>query len=307
MTDIVYVVGHKNPDTDSVCSAILYADLLNKRGIEARAAVQGQINNETRFVLERFETEIPENLTDATGKAIAVVDHSEIEQAPENFEPFNLVAVVDHHKLGTLQSSSPITYVAAPLGSTASIIYGMYAHYGVEIETNLKGLMLASILSDTVILKSPTTTEQDKKIVEQLADDLGISYEAFGKEQFNAKADISGKSIEEVLEIDSKVYGTGKGKIAISQVELSDLKPILAKKQEYLTKMRELMDRNGFLGFMLLVTDIINEGSELLIVSDNPAEFEIALKIKLEGGSAFVPGLMSRKKQILPLIDAHFK
>lgn len=303
---MVYVVGHKNPDTDTVCSAILYADLLNKTGTEAKAAVQGHINNETRFVLERFNVDVPETLTDASGKSIAVVDHSEIEQAPDNMEPYNLVAVIDHHKIGNLQSSSPITYIAAPLGSTASIIYKLFEYKGVEIETELKGLMLASILSDTVILKSPTTTEEDRKIVEKLSDELGVNYQDLGKEQFNAKADIAGKEIYEILGIDSKVYDTSRGKIAISQVELSDLKPVLSRKQEYLSVMRERMDEEGFFGFVFLATDILNEGSEVLIVSDSPQDFEQALGIKLDDGSAFMPGCMSRKKQIVPPIDSHF-
>jgi len=303
MSDIIYVVGHKNPDTDSVCSAIAYAELKKGLGVNAVPVIQGLINSETKYVLERFNVKIPEMMTSAKGKKVILVDHNEKSQTIDDLEEENIVEIIDHHKIGDIKTANPILFMNEPLGCTATIIYKLYNYNNVKIKDEVKGLLLSAILSDTVIFKSPTCTPKDKEIAEKLASELGINPLELGKEQFNAKSDFGEKSKEEILNIDSKSFSFNKGNVIISQVELPDKDIVLNEKEEYLRVMRDKMAETGSLGFVFIVTDIIKEGSELIIVSESPELFENSLNIKLTAGSAYVPGLMSRKKQVVPHLE----
>ncbi len=305
----IIVVGHKNPDTDAIVSAIAYSKLKEKLGYSNIKPVrQGELNNETKFVLEKFNVEIPELKTkvESEDEHIIIVDHFEKAQTIEGANEENIIEIIDHHKIGDIKTSKPIFTLTMPLGSTASIIYLLYKYHNIEIEDSIKGILLSSILSDTVILRSPITTEEDKKIVEELSKELNLDYEELGKQQFEKKADFSDKTKEEILQSDMKVYEFGDKKIAIVQVEVPDVNMILKEKKEYLEKMRELMDKNSYYAYIFLVTDIIKKGSELLIVSDNIEEFEKIYNIDLKEGSAFIENFMSRKKQAVPPLEEYF-
>ncbi len=303
----IIVVGHKNPDTDAVVSAIAYAEL--KKSLDyknIKPVVQGELNNETKFVLEKFNIPTPELKTEVEDEKVILVDHFEKAQAINNANEENIIEIVDHHKIGDIKTSKPIFSLTMPLGSTATIIYLLYKYYNIKMSDSIKGILLSAIISDTVILKSPITTEKDKEIVEEIAKELNLDYKEFGKEQFEKKADFSNKTKEEILQSDMKVYEFGDKKIAIVQVEVPDTNMILKEKEEYLEKMRELMDKNSYYAYIFLVTDIIREGSELLIVSDNLEEFEKIYNISLKDGSAFIEGFMSRKKQAVPPLEEYF-
>ncbi len=304
----IIIVGHKNPDTDAIVSAIAYAELKKKLGYKnVKAVRQGELNNETKYVLEKYNVTIPELKTKVEDEKIILVDHYEKAQTIKGANEENIIEIIDHHKIGDITTSKPIFTLTLPLGSTASIIYLLYKHYNIKIEDKIKGILLSSILSDTVILRSPTTTEEDKKIVEEISKELNLNYEEVGKIQFEKKADFSGKTKEEILQSDMKVYDFRGKKIAIVQVEVPDTNIILKEKKEYLEKMRELMDKNSYYAYIFLVTDIIKEGTELLIVADNIEEFEKIYNIILKEGSAFIENFMSRKKQAVPPLEEHFK
>jgi manganese-dependent inorganic pyrophosphatase len=293
------VIGHTNPDTDSIGSAILLAHLETTLGRITEPRALGPLNAETVFVLERFGIEHPP-IIDSVGDAeVLIVDHTERAQAPADLSPDRIVGIVDHHKLGDIQTTNPPSVIIAPLGSCATIITQLYFQEDVEMSDALKGLALSCILSDTVILRSPTTTEDDRMIAHELADDLGIDIDALGREQFAAKADFGAKLPEEVLAIDMKAYEMGGKRIAIAQVELADPTSVLHARDTYLDAMRAACGRDGYDAFVFIVTDIIEEGSHLLVIG---LEDEISSVL----GDGFVPGMMSRKKQVVPPLEKRF-
>jgi manganese-dependent inorganic pyrophosphatase len=303
MPDTIYVVGHKNPDTDTVCSAIAYAELKKALGFNAVPVIQGPVNSETKYVLGRFKVDAPEIMASAKGLKVILVDHNEMSQTIDGIEEDNIMEIIDHHKIGDVKTSKPIFFLNEPLGCTATIIYDLYSHHGIPIKDEIKGLLLSAILSDTVIFKSPTTTQKDKDVAMALAKDLGIDVMELGKEQFDAKSDFGEKSKEDILEIDSKAFSFSNGSVIISQVELSDSSIVMGEKEGYLRVMRDKMTEKKALAFIFIVTDIIREGSELIIVSETPSIFEEAFGIELKDGSAYIPGLMSRKKQVVPVVE----
>ena len=245
---VVYVVGHMNPDTDSVCSAIVFAHLLNewrkKGGLiqldkEAVPAVQGDPNPETKFVLETFGFDVPEKLEDAEGKTLALVDFSEKSQAPKNIDKAEIVAIVDHHKIGDITTPNPILFVNMPVGCTGTVLKLLFDWTGVEITKELAGLMLASILSDTVIFKSATTTELDKKVAEELAKIAGIEdITKFGIEVKSKLSDVSGLSARDIIKRDFKDFDMAGKKVGIGQIELIDLDLIKDRVDEIYEEMK---------------------------------------------------------------------
>ena len=220
----VYVVGHKNPDTDSVTSAIAYAELKKAMGMDAVPASQGELNPETKMVLDKFGFSAPEQVTDATGKQVILVDHGELSQAPDNLAQGEVLEVVDHHKIGDISTSSPIFFYAKPVGCTGTILKEIYDTNKVEIPKNIAGIMLSAIISDTVLFKSPTTTEEDKKACDELAKIAGISdMESLAMEMFKAKSAVEGVPAKDLLFRDYKDFDMAGNKIGVGQLELVDL------------------------------------------------------------------------------------
>ena len=313
---VVYVVGHMNPDTDSVCSAIVFAHLLNewrkKGGLiqldkEAVPAVQGDPNPETKFVLETFGFDVPEKLEDAEGKTLALVDFSEKSQAPKNIDKAEIVAIVDHHKIGDITTPNPILFVNMPVGCTGTVLKLLFDWTGVEITKELAGLMLASILSDTVIFKSATTTELDKKVAEELAKIAGIEdITKFGIEVKSKLSDVSGLSARDIITRDFKDFDMAGKKVGIGQIELIDLDLIKDRVDEIYEEMKKMKEEGGYAGIFLMLTDIMKEGTELLVITDYPQVVEIAFGKKLEGKSVWLDGVMSRKKQVVPPLQKAF-
>jgi manganese-dependent inorganic pyrophosphatase len=314
---VVYVVGHKNPDTDSVCSAIVFAHLLNewrkKDGLikldkEAVPVIQGEPNPETKYVLEKFGVSVPEIMTDAEGKTIALVDHSEKAQAPDNIDKAEIVAIVDHHKIGDVTTPNPILFVNMPVGCTGTVLKLLFDWTGVEITKELAGLMLASILSDTVIFKSATTTELDKKVAEELAKIAGIDdITQFGIDIKAKLSAIEGLSARDIITRDFKDFDMAGKKVGIGQIELVDLKLIEDRKEELYEEMKKMKEEGGYAGIFFMLTDIMKEGTELLVITDYPQVIEIAFGKKLEGNSVWLDGVMSRKKQVVPPLQKAFE
>ncbi|HDD72752.1 MAG TPA: manganese-dependent inorganic pyrophosphatase, partial [Candidatus Aenigmarchaeota archaeon] len=287
-------------------SAIAYARFKERvcegRYIPARA---GDINPETRFVLEHFNIREPELLENAEGKKLILVDHNEATQAISGLEGAEILEVIDHHKVN-FRYDRPIYFLSKPLGSTATIIAEMFFSKGLEIEKGIAGILLSSILSDTVIFKSPTTTEMDREIAEKLAEISGISdIQGFGIEIKKAKSSIKGLSASEVILSDFKDFDLRGKKVGIGQIEVVDMKEVLERKEEILQELNRIKDERGYALVILAATDIINEGSELLIAGDK-SKVEEAFGKRIENSSVYIQGLMSRKKQITPALERVF-
>ncbi|AGK60319.1 Inorganic pyrophosphatase/exopolyphosphatase [Archaeoglobus sulfaticallidus PM70-1] len=303
----VYVVGHKSPDTDSVCSAIAYAELKKKVGVDAVPARQGDLNPETTFVLEKFGFDVPELVTDATGKRVILVDHSEVAQSLDNLDKGEIVEIVDHHKIGDVTTPNPIFYLNMPVGSTATVVKKLYEDAGVEISKEIAGILLASILSDTVILKSATTTDIDRKAAEELAKIAGVDdIQELGMEMFKRKSELEGKSAKDLLFRDFKNFDMSGNKVGIGQIEVVSLSLLDNFKDALYEEMQKLKEAEGYHSIFLMLTDIIQEGTELLCVTDDPEVVKKAFDKEIEGRSVWLPGVMSRKKQVVPNFEKAF-
>lgn len=315
--DKVYVVGHKNPDTDSVCSAIAFAYLLNewkkidcklmKVDKEAIPVIQGEPNAETKFVLEKFGFTIPEIMTEGEGKTVALVDHSDKVQSVDNIDKAEILAVVDHHKIGDVVTPNPILFVNFPVGCTATVLKFLFDKTGISIPQNIAGLLLASILSDTVIFKSATTTEMDKIVADELAKVVGIAdITKFGIEVKSKLSDVSGMSVKDIIMRDYKDYNMSGKKVGVGQIEMIDLSLIEGRKDEIYNELQRMKIEGGYHSIVFMLTDIMKEGTELMVVTDEASIIEKAFGKKLEGKSVWLDKVMSRKKQVVPPLEKAF-
>lgn len=297
----IYVIGHKNPDTDSVVSAIAYAEFKKVQGVEAVPAIQGDLNPETKLVLEKFGFSAPEKVTDAAGKQIILVDHGDLAQAPDNLTAGDLLEVIDHHKIGDITTDKPIFFQTRPVGCTNTIVRELYDANGVNIRRDVAGIMLCAILSDTVLFKSPTTTNADKKAAEELAKIAGVSdMKALAMELFKAKSAIEGVPAKDLVFRDFKDFEMGGRKIGIGQLELIDLSLIEDVRDDIYQAMEEVKIEGNRHSVFMMLTDIMKEGSELMVATDDSSVVEKAFGRKLEGKTIWIDGMMSRKKQTVP-------
>ncbi|MGQ9512010.1 manganese-dependent inorganic pyrophosphatase [Thermodesulfitimonas sp.] len=295
----VYVIGHKNPDTDTVCSAIVYAQL--KGYTPARS---GELNEETTYVLDYFKVPAPVLLENAAGKKLVLVDHNEPAQVVNGGDQAEVIEVIDHHKMNFV-CNKPIYVHVEPVGSTATVVAKQYMDK-IKANPTWAGLLLAAILSDTVIFKSPTTTDEDKAIAAELAKVAGIAdVQAFGIDVKKAKASIKGKPIADVIHVDFKDFDFGGKKVGIGQTELVDINEAYDRKDEIVNYLNELKANKGYAMVVFIATDIIKEGSELYFAGD-PAMMEKAFGVKPEGPSFWLQGCMSRKKQVAPPLEKAF-
>lgn len=305
----INVVGHSNPDTDSVTSAIALATLLTAQGQEATACMQSNaadLNPESKTVLERFGLEAPAEITDAAGKDMALVDFSDIAQGPANLADANVVAVVDHHKVGDLTTNSPILFRAEPVGCTGTVLNKMFKEAGVAIPKEVAGGMLAAILSDTVNFKSPTCTEDDKVAVAELKTVAGVEdTEELFMSMLKAKSSVDGVPAKDLLFRDYKDFDMKGNKIGVGQLELATLDQVADIRADLMKAMEEVK-ADGRHSVLLMLTDVVKEGTDLVVLSDDPALVEKAFNGKLESNSMWIDGMMSRKKQTVPNLQEAF-
>jgi len=296
----VFVIGHKAPDTDSVCSAIVYAELKGYKSARA-----GELNDETKFVLDKFGFAEPELLENVEGKSLVLVDHNESSQRVCGEDSSMVIEIVDHHKFNFV-NNMPISILNEPLGSTCTIIAKHHMDK-IKSKPKLAGLLLSALLSDTVIFKSPTTTEEDKVIAKELAKIAGIDdVNAFGIEIKKVQGSIIGKPIDSVVKKDYKDFDFGGKKVGIGQTEILDINEAYNRKDEIVKFIEELKNSGGYAMVAFAATDIMKEGSELFFAGD-PGIIEKAFGKKPEGNSLWLPGVMSRKKQIAPPLEKSFK
>lgn len=303
----VYVYGHKNPDSDSVCAAIALADLKSKIGVEAVPAVQGNLNPESNFILEKFGVSAPEIISSGAGKQVILVDHSDLAQSLDDLKDAEILGIVDHHKLGDVTTSNPLECWIWPVGCTCTVLKEMYGFFGVEIPKGIAGIMLCAILSDTVIFKSATCTDQDKKAADALAKIAGESdLAALGMEMFKVKSAVEGTPARELVLRDYKDFDMSGNKVGIGQLEVVDLSILDGVKPDLAEDIKALKAEGSRHSVFLLLTDIMKEGTEMLIASDDESVVQKAFGTAPEGGKVWLDGVMSRKKQVVPNFEKAF-
>ena len=305
MSEKVLIFGHKNPDTDSICSSIVKAIIEEKRdGRKYKAVRLGNVNKETQYVLDYLGLELPELIEKVEeGQEVILVDHNEFNQSVEGIEKAKILEVVDHHRIANFETSEPLYYTARPYGCTSTILYEEFKKLGHKIDKKEAVLMLSAIISDTLLLKSPTTTEYDKKALEELGKIAEIDVNEYGLEMLKAGTDLGDFSAEELVNLDAKNLDKEGTKYVIAQVNTVDIQDVLKRQEELEGAMKAEIEKKGLSLFVLAITDILNSNSEIIALGPKAEAVEKAFDVKLENNCAFLEGVVSRKKQLLPNIE----
>ena len=305
----ILVFGHKNPDTDTITSAIVYAYLKQQLGTDAEAVRLGDVNNETKFALEKFGFEAPRliaNVKDEAEKVI-LVDHNEFQQSADGIEEVQITEVIDHHRIANFQTADPLYFRAEPVGCTATILNKLFKENGVEVPANIAGLMLSAIVSDTLLFKSPTCTEQDVQAGKELAEIAGVDVADYGLAMLKAGADLSDKSLEDLLSLDAKGFEFGEYKSVVAQVNAVDIEDVLGRQEELVNLLNKNVADNGLDLFFFVVTDILNNDSTAVAVGQVAEAAAKAFDAQIVNGRIALPGVVSRKKQIVPVLTENLK
>lgn len=299
----VLVFGHKSPDTDSICSTLAMANLQTKlRGEEVIPCRLGELNEETKYALKYFEVEAPKFIEKVEeGQNVILVDHNEFSQSVDGIENAKIIAVVDHHRINNFQTSEPLFYYAQPVGCTATILLELFKANNIEIEPKIAGLMLSAIISDTLLLKSPTTTDKDKKAVEELAKIANVDISKYGLDMLKAGTDLDKYTEDELIRLDAKCIEKEEIKYVIAQVNTVSIPDVLKRKAKIEEEMNKEILAKGLSLFVFVITDIVNSNSEAIVLGDRTEL--ISKSYQIDDDIAVMPGVVSRKKQILPLIE----
>lgn len=304
----VLVFGHKNPDTDSICSAIAMAELKRALGVDAEAVRLGDVNGETQFALDTFGQAAPRlvgNVSEET-KEVILVDHNERQQSAPDIDQVRVLEVVDHHRIANFETSAPLYYRAEPVGCTATILLKLFKEKGVAIRKEIAGLMLSAIISDSLLFKSPTCTEEDVAAARELAAIAGVDAETYGLQMLKAGADLSKKSVSELLSLDAKEFSMGDAKVEIAQVNTVDVNDVLARRDEIEAAISKTVEEKGLDLFLFVITDILNSDSVGIAIGSAKDAVEEAYGIRLDGTLGELKGVVSRKSQIVPVLTDTF-
>lgn len=297
------IFGHKNPDTDSICSSIVMANLENKLGNDCQAVRLGKINKETQYVLNYLNIkEIPYIKDIEDGTKVILVDHNEATQSPDNIENAKILKVIDHH---TMNFKAPylLYYRAEPVGCTATVLYHLYVENNIEIEKDIAVLMLSAIVSDTLLFKSPTCTKEDERVAKELAKIAEIEIEKYGMEMLKAGTDLADYSEKELISLDAKEFESNCIKYEIAQVNTVSISDVLERKEKLEEEINKVIIEKGLSLFVFVITDIVNSNSEAIVLGDKTEL--VAKTYNIENNIAVMPGIVSRKKQVLPLIEGN--
>ena len=300
----VLVLGHKNPDTDSICSAISYAYLKNEMGMVAEPIRLGEVNNETLFALETFKFDHPRLVTQVSKEAsqVILVDHNERQQSAEDINEVQVIEVVDHHRIANFETTDPLYFRAEPVGCTTTIILKLFKENGVEVPPNIAGLMLSAIISDSLLFKSPTCTAQDVEAAAELAQIADVDAQSYGLELLKAGADLSNKTLEDLISLDSKEFEAGNHRFEVAQVNAIDVEEVMVRQKELEVLMANTIAVKGLDLFVFAVTDILNNNSVAIVLGERSGIIENAFKSSVVDNRVLLPGVVSRKKQIVPVI-----
>ncbi len=298
------IFGHKNPDTDSICSSLVMERLAKMYGMDAEAVRLGNVNKETEYALNYIGTEAPRQVSELEeGQKVILVDHNEAPQSIDGREKLDIIAVIDHHRISDFSTVSPLYYIAKPYGCTSTVLYEIFKREGLEIDKQTATLMLSAIISDTLLLKSPTCTQKDVEAFEELEKIAEIDAKVYGLDMLKAGTDLSMYSTAEVINLDAKEFNEKGKKMVISQVNTADIEDVFARKEELSFEIeKRIVDDNLDL-FIFVITDIINSNSKIIALGKDKELTEKAFGKKLDQDDAMIlEGVVSRKKQVAPQI-----
>jgi len=302
------IFGHKNPDTDTICSAIAYAELKKALGQQVEAVRLGEVNGETQYALDKFGVQAPRLIEKAAGEAkhVILVDHNERQQSVADIDQVKVVEVIDHHRIANFETAGPLYYRAEPVGCTATILNKLYKENGVAVRKDIAGLMLSAIISDSLLFKSPTCTDEDVAAARELAAIADVDADSYGLAMLKAGADLSDKTIAQLISLDAKEFNMGGAKVEIAQVNAVDVNDVLSRQAELEDALNGIIAAKGLDLLLFVVTDILNNDSVGIALGAKQAAVEKAYNVKLENNKALLKGVVSRKSQIVPVLTEAF-
>ena len=302
------IFGHRNPDTDSICSALAYADLKTRIGADVEAVRLGSVSGETQFALDAFSVAAPRLVESVAAEAshVILVDHNERQQSAIDIDDVTIAEVIDHHRIANFATAGPLYYRAEPVGCTSTIVLKMFKEAGVDVSPQIGGLMLSAIISDTLLLKSPTCTPEDVAAAHELASIAGVDLATYGLELLKAGANLRDRSIAQLVSTDSKEFSMGGAKVEIAQVTAVDVDDVLSRQDELEAALRDIVAAKELDLFLFVVTDILNNDSVAVALGPRAAAVETAYDVTLENNRALLAGVVSRKLQIVPVLTETF-
>ncbi|MGG4169083.1 manganese-dependent inorganic pyrophosphatase [Rossellomorea vietnamensis] len=303
------IFGHKNPDTDTITSALVYADLKSKVGMDVEPVRLGEVNGETEYALDYFKVDAPRMVEKVAAETdtVILVDHNERQQSAEDIEEVRVLEVIDHHRIANFETADPLYYRAEPVGCTATILNKIYKEKGVEVTKEMAGLMLSAIISDSLLFKSPTCTDEDVAAANELAEIAGVDPQVYGLEMLKAGANMSTKSVAELVTLDAKEFSMGNAKVEVAQINVVDVNDVFGRQAEVEAAMETMIKEKGLDLFLLVVTNILENDSTALALGSKVAEVEKAFNVTLQNNTALLKGVVSRKKQIVPVLTDAMK
>lgn len=297
-----FIFGHKNPDTDSITSSLVMANLETALGNDVKACRLGNINKETEYVLNHLGVEAPELIESLeNGSNVILVDHNNPKESLENVENLNVKKVVDHHAV-VLTTGYPLYYRAEPVGCTQTVLYKLYQEKNVKIDKKIAGLMLSAIVSDTLLFKSPTCTDTDRAVAKELAKIAELDVDTYGLDMLKAGTDLSSFKVEELLTLDAKEMDIKGNKVIVAQVNTASIPDVMKNQKEIESAINKVVEEKGLDLFMFVITDIINSNSQTIALGNKAGLIEKSYNVKLENNTALLEGVVSRKKQIVPVL-----
>ncbi|WP_125583095.1 manganese-dependent inorganic pyrophosphatase [Levilactobacillus cerevisiae] len=303
------IFGHQNPDTDAIVAAKAYAYFQTQKGFDVEAVALGDPNMETNFVLNHFDEPAPRVIKTVANEVdhVMLVDHNEAQQSVADLNQVTVSHVIDHHRIANFETKLPLYYRAEPVGCTSTILTEMFDEEKIEIPAKLAGLMLSAIISDTLLLQSPTTTDKDREAVRALAEIADIDVQSYGIEMLKAGTNLAAKTDKELVDGDAKSFDMAGKSVRIGQINTVDLNEVLDRQAGLEKEMQAEMAADGYDLFITLATNVLNSDSELIVAGGPKEVVEKAFNTKLANNRASLPGVVSRKKQVVPPLTAAFE
>ncbi|MCZ2492592.1 manganese-dependent inorganic pyrophosphatase [Dellaglioa carnosa] len=303
------VFGHQSPDTDAVVAAKAFSYLQNKLGFDTEAVALGSLSEETKFVLDYFNEPEPRIIETAKNEveSVMLVDHNEFQQSVSDIADLVVTDVVDHHRIANFTTNMPLNFRSEAVGCSSTVIWKMFNENGIEIPTNIAGLMMSAIISDTLLFKSPTTTPVDVEATKALSKISNTDYNVYGLDMLKAGTNLSSKTEEELINGDAKSFDMAGKTVRVAQVNTVDLEEVFNREAALVSAIEADSKTNNYDLFLLLVTNILDSDSELLVVGEPKEMVEKAFNKKLVADKLSLPGVVSRKKQVVPQLQTVFE
>ncbi|HES1731636.1 TPA: manganese-dependent inorganic pyrophosphatase [Streptococcus pyogenes] len=306
----ILVFGHQNPDTDAIASSYAFDYLSQKAfGLDTEVVALGTPNEETAFALDYFGVEAPRVVESAKAQGseqVILTDHNEFQQSIADIREVEVYGVVDHHRVANFETANPLYMRVEPVGSASSIVYRMFKENGIEVPKAIAGMLLSGLISDTLLLKSPTTHVSDHLVAEELAELAEVNLEDYGMALLKAGTNLASKSEVELIGIDAKTFELNGNAVRVAQVNTVDIAEVLERQEAIEAAIKDAMAAEGYSDFVLMITDIVNSNSEILAIGANMDKVEAAFYFTLDNNHAFLAGAVSRKKQVVPQLTESF-